>query len=129
MASHSDHHHWHERREPHFKIDSGEAVVHQRCRRCGRDMVTVLSSDTRYAVYVGAFVFYRLDDEVTKRWLNERCPGKRLEKDEDVRNEQIAKMLAQDERPERANAQLRSSSSVRYSTNQRRRRPPRRETS
>lgn len=34
----------HERRAPHLRIESGEAVTHRHCGECGRDIVTVLSS-------------------------------------------------------------------------------------
>jgi hypothetical protein len=78
-------HHWHERREPHLKLESGEAVVQHRCSRCGRDIVTLLSSGGRHAVYASVVCFYHLDDEVTQRWLSEPCPGKRLHSDDDDR--------------------------------------------
>jgi hypothetical protein len=81
----SDDHRWHERREPHLKIESGEAVVQYHCGRCGRDIVTVPLSGARHAVYVSALCFYRLDREVTQRWLDEPCPGKRLAIDDDGR--------------------------------------------
>jgi hypothetical protein len=58
-------HQWQERREPHLKIESGEAVVQHHCIRCDRDIVTVLSSGTRHAAYSSVLCFYRLDDEVT----------------------------------------------------------------
>src|SRR5216683_7113183 len=66
-------HKWYERKEPHLKIESGEAVVQHHCGRCGRDIVTVLSSGARHAVYASVLCFYRLDGEVTERWLNEPC--------------------------------------------------------
>src|SRR5579862_3078870 len=78
----SGEHRWHERREPHFKIESGEAVIQNHCGRCGRDIVTVLSSGARHAVYASAFCFYRLAREVTQRWLTEPCPGERLPTDD-----------------------------------------------
>jgi hypothetical protein len=59
--------------------------------RCGRDIVTVLSSGSRHAVHVSMFCFYPLDDEVTERWLTEPCPGKRLPRDDDDRQRQVAK--------------------------------------
>ena len=34
----------HERRAPHLRIESGEAVTPRHCGECGRDIVTVLSS-------------------------------------------------------------------------------------
>jgi hypothetical protein len=82
-------HQWLERREPHFKTELGEAVIQHQCVRCGRDIVTVLSSGSRHAVHVSIFCFYPLDDEVTERWLTEPCPGKRLPRDDDDR--QVAK--------------------------------------
>jgi hypothetical protein len=78
-------HRWYERREPHLKIETGAAVVQHHCGRCGRDIVTVLSSGARHAVYASVLCFYRLDDEVTERWLNEPCPGERLQSDSDDR--------------------------------------------
>jgi len=47
--------------------------------------VTVLSSGVRHAVYSSALCFYRLDDEVTLRWLNEPCPSARLSSDDEGR--------------------------------------------
>jgi hypothetical protein len=78
-------HRWHERREPHLKIESGEDVIQNHCGRCDRDIVTVLPSGARHAVYASAFCFYRLAREVTQRWLNEPCPGERLPKDDEDR--------------------------------------------
>ena len=47
--------------------------------------MTVFSSGARHAVYASVFCFYRLDDKVTERWLNEPCPGERLKSDGDDR--------------------------------------------
>jgi hypothetical protein len=80
-----DDHQWHGRRGPHLKIDSGELVQQRHCGRCGRDIVTVLSSGSRHAVYASVLCFYRLDDHVTKRWLSEPCPGRRLAIDDEDR--------------------------------------------
>jgi hypothetical protein len=55
------------------------------CSRCGRDIVTVLSSGARHAAYTSVLCFYRLDDEVTRRWLSELCAGARLASDEEDR--------------------------------------------
>ena len=81
----SDGHRWHERSEAHLKIESGAAVVQHHCGQCGRDIVTVLSSGARHAVYASVLYFYRLNDEVTQRWLSEPCPGKRLASDDEDR--------------------------------------------
>jgi hypothetical protein len=85
-------HRWLERSEPHFKIESGEAVLHHQCVRCGRDIVTVVSTGTRHAVHVCALVFNRLDDTVTERWLSESCPGRRLASDDDDRKRLLTKI-------------------------------------
>jgi hypothetical protein len=85
-----DDHQWHESREPHLKIDSGELVLQRHCGRCGRDIVTVLSSGSRHAVHASMLCFYRLDDEVTKRWLIEPCPGKRLVIDDEDRKRLVS---------------------------------------
>ena len=90
MAAHTSNgttrdHQWHERREPHLKIESGEAVMQHHCSRCGRDIVTVLSSGARHAAFTSVLFFYRLDDEITRRWLSEHCPGARLASDDEDR--------------------------------------------
>jgi hypothetical protein len=85
-------HKWYERKESHLKIESGEAVVQHHCGRCGRDIVTVLSSGARHAVYASVLCFYRLDDEVTERWSNEPCPGERLAIDGEDRKRRAAEI-------------------------------------
>jgi len=90
-----EHHQWHERREPHLKIESGEAVLEHHCGRCGRNIVTVLSSGARHAVYASVLYFYRLDDDVTRRWLSEPCPGARFASDDEDRNKLLFSWLAQ----------------------------------
>jgi hypothetical protein len=92
-------HQWLERREPHFKNELGEAVIQHQCERCGRDIVTVLSSGSRHAVHVSIFCFYTLDDEVTARWLTEPCPGKRLPRDDDDRQVAISSSLTLSPQP------------------------------
>jgi hypothetical protein len=98
MASHplngtSGVHLWHERREQHLKIESGEAVVQHHCWRCRRDLVTVLTSGRRHAVNTEMFCFFRLDDEVTEPWLNEPCPGERLASDDEDRKRLTTKSV------------------------------------
>jgi two-component system, OmpR family, response regulator len=83
-------------------IESGEAVLHSHCVQCGRDIVTILSSGARHAVYISVFYFYRLDNEVTKRWLSEHCPGKRLASDDEDRTRLIPRIpgIQEKARPE-----------------------------
>ena len=75
-----DGHRWHERRAPHLKIETGESVAQYHCERCGRDFVMVLASGVFHAAYPSALFFYRLDSEVTFRWLD-HCPGEHLATD------------------------------------------------
>ena len=60
------------------------------CSRCGRDIVTVLSSGARHAAYTSVLCFYRLDDEVTRRWLSEHCPGAHLASDDEDRKKIVS---------------------------------------
>jgi len=73
-------HHWHERREPHLRIETGESVAQYHCERCGRDVVMVLASGVLHAAYPSALFFYRVHSEVTFRWLD-HCPGEHLATD------------------------------------------------
>jgi hypothetical protein len=57
------------------RLETGENVAQHHCVRCGRDIVTVLSSGSRHAGYASVLYFYRLSDEVTTRWLSEPCLG------------------------------------------------------
>ena len=54
--------------------------------------ITVLPSGIRYAVYVSIVSFFRLDDDVTARWLTEACPGKRPPGDDKDRVRQVAEI-------------------------------------
>jgi hypothetical protein len=85
-------HQWCERREPHLKIESGEAVVQYHCGRCDRDIVMILSSGRRHAVHTSVLCFYRLDDDVTRRWLSEPCPGERSPRDDEDRKRLVAEI-------------------------------------
>jgi hypothetical protein len=80
-------HQWVNPRE--VKVAPGYSVTQRHCKRCGRDFITFVSSGERHAVFIGAISFYQLDDEVTKRWLNEPCPGVPRPEDED-RSRRIA---------------------------------------
>jgi hypothetical protein len=43
-------------------------------------------------VVVSILSFQRLDDEVTRRWLSEPCPGKRLPSDDEDRKQRIVEL-------------------------------------
>jgi len=70
------------------RLESGEAVRHLHCYRCGRDVV-MNSMGVCRAAYVSMLSLYVLNDEVTKRWLAEPCPGERLESDDKDREKVI----------------------------------------
>lgn len=67
-------HDWSSRR---LKRVTGEMLIQQDCRECGRAFVDECSTGERYAVHVSIFKFYRLSDEVTSRWLSDECPAER----------------------------------------------------
>ena len=66
----------------HLEPVPGQPVIHQVCQACGRCFVDESSTGKRYAVHASVSVFHRLSDEVTARWLSEKCPGERLMADE-----------------------------------------------
>jgi hypothetical protein len=74
-------HQWLERKGRHVEIESGEALQLY-CVRCGREFLTVLPSGSRYAV-PSIVSFFRLNDDVTARWLSEPCPSQHLQSDDD----------------------------------------------
>ena len=77
-------HQWPQPRARRVRISYGE-VVQRHCSRCGRDFIGVISSGECHAVLVSVSSFFQLDAEVTERWLNEPCPGKRLPGDNEAR--------------------------------------------
>ncbi len=85
-------HQWLQRRPRRFELESGRSVLQRRCTRCGRDFVLDLSPGACHAIQVSIFSFYRLRDEVTRRWLSEPCPGERLAADEDDRQKHSAEL-------------------------------------
>jgi hypothetical protein len=85
-------HQWFQPNPRRLELESGVSVFQRRCTRCGRDFLIDRSSGVRYAVHASIFSFHRLHDEVTQRWLNERCPGKRLPSDESDRQKRAAEL-------------------------------------
>jgi hypothetical protein len=65
-----------------LELAPGQPLTQQVCRECGRAFVDECSTGKRYAVHVSIFKFHRLCDEVTSRWLAEKCPAERLMADE-----------------------------------------------
>ena len=74
-SSHASYyHHWVRRK---VQIE-GKTVFHRQCIACRRDFV--FDSDVRCwrAVHVGLLGFDFLDEEISRRWLSEECPGHEL---------------------------------------------------
>ena len=69
---------------------SGAPVILQACRECGRDFVEECSTGDQYAVHISIFSIHRLCDEVTSRWLCEKCPAERLTADDTDRQTRFA---------------------------------------
>jgi hypothetical protein len=69
---------------------SGAPLILQACRECGRDFVHERSTGDKYAVHVSIFNVHRLCDEVTSRWLGEKCPAERLTADNTDRQTRFA---------------------------------------
>ena len=65
-----------------LELVTSQPIIHQVCRECRRGFVEEFSTGERYAVHISIFRFYRLSDEVTARWLSEKCPGELLKKDD-----------------------------------------------
>jgi len=60
----------------------GQPLIQRVCTDCGRAFVDECSTGERYAVHVSIFKVHRLSDEVTSKWLSERCPAHHLAGDE-----------------------------------------------
>lgn len=60
----------------------GQPLDNWVCHECARAFVDECSTGERYAVHVAIFGFNRLSDEVTSRWLSEKCPAEWLKADE-----------------------------------------------
>jgi hypothetical protein len=55
-----------------------EFVRHRHCVACGRDFVWDADREGWRAVHVSLLRFDFLDEEISRRWLAEECPGRRL---------------------------------------------------
>jgi hypothetical protein len=75
----------HEWSEPNGRrlVAAGESVLQHHCIRCSREFLIFEASGSQFAVYPSAVSFYQLNDEVTQRWLTERCPGVHLTRNDD----------------------------------------------
>ena len=85
-------HDWIEPKARIVKVATGYSVVQRRCARCRRDFITTPSGE-RNAVFVSIISFFLLDEEVTDRWVNLACLGRRLPGDDDDRERRIAELV------------------------------------
>jgi hypothetical protein len=85
-------HQWSQPNPRHVEIESAKPLLQRHCIRCSRDFVMDPSSGSTYAVLVSAMSFYRLEDEVTERWIGELCHGKKIPSDDADRNRKIAEL-------------------------------------
>jgi len=85
-------HQWSQPRPRRVKIGPDETLLQRHCVRCSRDFLTDPLSGSRYAVFVSAISFHRLDDEVSERWLREMCFGRRLPSDDEDRTRRVAEI-------------------------------------
>lgn len=90
----------------HLELVPGAPLILQVCRECGRAFVDECSTGERYAVHVSIFKFHRLSDEVTARWLSEKCPDEHLAADETNRQTRYLGGSFRSAVGERANADL-----------------------
>ena len=64
------------------QIRIGDRIFfHRQCQVCGRDLAMLVDEGEWRAVHIGAIDFDFLDDETTKRWNWEECPGIELPQD------------------------------------------------
>jgi hypothetical protein len=55
-----------------------DTIVLRQCVSCGRDFAKGLDGADWCAVSIGALKVRRLDDAVSKQWMEEECRGRRL---------------------------------------------------
>ena len=73
-TDYSSNHHWIRR-----KVEvEGKSVFHRQCVACRRDFIMDADARCWRAVHVGLLGFDFLDDETTRRWLSQECPGRQL---------------------------------------------------
>jgi len=64
----------HDWSEQEVQID-GCTFFHRQCQVCLRDFARSSRDEEWRAVHVGVLKFDFLEDEITRRWVSEDCPG------------------------------------------------------
>jgi hypothetical protein len=85
-------HEWVQPKARLVRVGTGYSVVQRQCARCRRDFILTPSGE-RNAVFVSIVSFFLLDEEVTSRWVNLACPGRRLPSDDDDRKRRVAELM------------------------------------
>jgi hypothetical protein len=85
-------HEWAEPKARLVRVATGYSVVQRHCTQCHRDFI-VTPSGERKGVFVSIVSFFLLDDEVTDRWVNLTCPGRRPPSDDDDRKRRVAELM------------------------------------
>ncbi len=70
-------HHWISRE---VEVE-GEMLSHQQCAACRRDFVWDGDAGRWRAVHIALLRFDFLDEETSRRWGSEECPGRQLPED------------------------------------------------
>ena len=79
-----DTHIWLDRNPRQFKQE-GKTIILRQCSLCRRDFAQGLDGSDWRSVYVAIFKVELLANAASERWLNEKCPGKRLPDDDVAR--------------------------------------------
>jgi len=56
----------------------GRTIFHRQCLVCRRDFARASDDAEWRAVHVGILEFDLMDEDTTRRWLSEDCPGRPL---------------------------------------------------
>lgn len=72
-------------KQPRIIEQDGENILLLHCGLCARDYMRPETELHWQAAYVGVFQVKPLRKSVTTRWIQERCPGERLDSDADDR--------------------------------------------
>ena len=72
---------------------------HRQCQICDRDFVRALDEGEWRAVHVEGLRFDFLNEETTRRWVSEDCPGRPLPREENNDRIQLGEQASSKHRP------------------------------
>jgi hypothetical protein len=85
-------HKWVEPNGRHLHLVQGGLGVQWRGHSCAREFLIIETSGEPLAVHSLITRFSRLTDDVTKRWIEQPCPGERLALDDQDRKKGMAEI-------------------------------------